>query len=243
MRSRVSFNGHVLTDLFDVSDVMRPLGGRKVLSEDADSVEGIRVRGSKRTSFTVSMRLWLRGRTKREREQQRIMLAAILDADEEAKLWFEDQGDLYYLAMPSGDFPVTEYMNCSAVDVSFTVAKPWMYGACRKASLPSGSTTGLTLSGTEEVMPTIEASSAVRGSASHVWGVRFGASDKLRVELPDGLAHKVVLDCANRVCTVDGEVTIPVIYDDWFELAPGTYSVGCCDGSGAITVSWQERWS
>lgn len=214
------------------------------MSEDFDSAEGVRVKGSKRTSFPISMKIWLRGRTIEERAKEKVMLASILDVDDEAKLWFEDQGDLYYLAMPSGDFTVEEYMNRAAVNVSFLVAKPWMYGARRAASVPSSGSAPITFGGTDKVEPLIAANQAVRETSSRMWGICIGQSDKLRVELPDSLPHDIVLDCAKRICTVDGEVTIPVIYDDWYKLAPGTYPVRCCLGrQDSITVSWQERWS
>jgi hypothetical protein len=115
------------------------------------------------------------------------------------------------------------------------------YGAARTVTVPSGGSVEFNVGGTYKTMPRITANAA-RDSSSLVWGLRLDGGDFVHVATGSNAVKSVLIDCAERICTVAGAVALPTLDSDWLELEPGTHTLAMDNGTGAATVVFTERW-
>ena len=97
----VDFNGYILTQLFDVTEVRRDGGsGLNDSVGTRRNKKGVRRLGSESTLITIPMSFYMYDDIIHKRRE----LSRILNVDEPCKLIFGDEPDKYYLAKPSETF-------------------------------------------------------------------------------------------------------------------------------------------
>lgn len=239
-RMAVTWDGHDLTELFLVTDVVRPWPSMSASTTD-NPAGGSFLVGLRPQSPTVSMTLRAYGDSSRRREAARA-LASWLAVDGPRELAFGDDGGLCYMAVPDGTADSERLYWQEAVTVSFLVPEPVMLGDEVSVTVPSGATMGVGVGGTAPARPLIGASAAVRDGSTGLWGVRDTASGSfVRVALPTASPSAVTIDCERRTATVNGESALVTLDSDWLELSPGAHALAV-DGTGSATITWRERW-
>ena len=94
----VEFNGYILTQLFDVTEVRRD--GGSWLSDSVGArrnKKGVRRLATESALVTIPMSFYMYGNIIHKRRE----LSRVLNVDEPCKLFFSDEPDKYYLAKPS----------------------------------------------------------------------------------------------------------------------------------------------
>ena len=235
----VAFDGIVLSDLYTVIP-RRGVSSREVASESVPGRDGVVVTGMDYVPPTLSL-VFVLGPTSDIPGAVR-ELQTLLDAREPKKLELGEDNGLYCMAMPQGESSWRRLPFSSAIEVPFLVADAAMYGAERKATLPSGGSVTFTVGGTYPTRPRLVASSAYRDSTSGQWGVRLDSVDVLKLAFGSSSSRSIDVDCHARTATVSGDVAIPTLDSDWLEFEPGTHTLEMHLGTGATTVTWRERW-
>lgn len=241
MRVECAFGDTMLTSRWLVTDVVRPLAPRTVETEDVTNRDGDVLMGARYGSYEVSLSIWVKAPYGQQPDEL-VQIAHALDCDTPQRLWFSDEKERYRLALPDGSRKVARYANRARVSVSFLVPDPVLYGRHVSVTVPSGGHATIHVNGTYPTRPSITALSAVRSSASGVWGIRLDDGDFVNVPLASSAARKVELDCAERACLVAGSPALPTLDSDWFELKPGQHAIVNHQGTGSCTVEWDERW-
>lgn len=234
------FDGHDLGEVFvcgdqavRVSEVRAELAS--VSGRDYDVHVGSTL-GNGRVEFTVA----LPGRDPAERRDLFSRLASWLRVDGPRRLVLPDRPDRHCLAVPDSSIELTGYIDGETARIGFATVSPW-HGTQRTVTVPSGGSATFRVEGTYPATCTLAAASAVRSGSSGVWGVRLDEGDYVRVELTSG-SHAVSIDCADRICKVDGAVDMLTLSSDWLELEPGGHTVRMDQGTGAATLTYVERW-
>lgn len=168
-------------------------------------------------------------------------LASWLRVDSPRKLEIGDDQGLYYMAVPSGEAPLSRYVNASRVEVTFVAVDPVAYGAERTVTVPSGGSVDFIVGGTYPTRPTIGAD-AVRSASSLVWGLNLDGGDSIRVATGSSSSRRVDIDCGARTLVLNGSVALPTLDSDWLEFEPGEHTLTMDNGSGTTTVRYFERW-
>lgn len=236
----VVFDGVVLTDRWTV------LSTRGVASQNVQTVEvpgrdGCTARGMTYGCPPVVLVFIVDPTDRAGVLEARRELTALLSVREPKRLEFGCDDGLYYMAMPSGDVNWTQFVHTGKLEVPFLVPSPAMYGAVREAVVPSGGSVTVEVGGTYPTAPKLAADAAVRGSGN-VWGVRLDDGDFVHVATGNSSARRVYVDCEARTANVNGSATVPTLDSDWLELVPGEHVLRNDQGTGACTVTWQERW-
>ena len=73
-------------------------------------------------------------------------------------------------------------------------------------------------------------------------GVRLDEGDFFHIDSASTSAFDLTADFGKRASTVDTALTLPTLTSTWFELAPGEHTLRNDVGSGAVTVTYDERW-
>ena len=127
------------------------------------------------------------------------------------------------------------------VELFLVAPDPHRTGQTHSVTIPSGGSATFFVGGNAPAAARVSAASAVRKAASLVWGVRFDDQEFLHVHTGSSSARAVEIDCASRVVTVDGMLTVPTLDTDWPVLRPGKHTVTMDNGTGAATLEWTER--
>ena len=176
-----------------------------------------------------------------ERREALSSLYKILDVDEPKMLVLAEMPDLAFKAIPQNAVKERRYIDGDTVTVTFQLVEAAAYGDTVTKTVPSGGSLTFTVDGTYPTKPRITAS-ATRDGSSQVWGLKLDNGDFLHVATGSASARNVVLDCENRTLTVQGDVALPTLDSDWFELSPGEHTIAMDKGTGAATVTYIERW-
>ncbi len=240
MRSPV-FDGHDL-------GLVGICGDPQVTVFDADSKyeESPAMRGSyllsRRWAKTqVAFSIWVEGGAD-ERRDKLSTLASWLDVSEPCKLVLPDTPDRYYLAVPSGSLSLKRYFGAEQGQLTFTLTDPAAFGATKSVTLASSGLLYVVVGGTCPTKPIITAAAAKRSAYNNAWGISLDGEDLLKVSLPSSTAVNLEIDCNDRICTVDGAISLVTLDSDWFELTPGKHAFVNNYGTGASTITWTERW-
>lgn len=235
------FNGVELTDRFILSDLSRPIPGNDVETLNVPGMDGILLKSAKLAAGSVSFTLWPHWMTKRELRAAVREIAVLMAVAEPAPLAFSDDDGLYYMAVPSGGMGVRELEDAFAVDCSFTVPSPAMYGGERSVTVPSGGSASFRVGGTYPTKAVVTAPSAVRGAGGY-WSLRLDGGMFSKLSIPTSAASAVEIDSVNRTAKVAGALSLMTLDSDWLELGPGAHVLSNDIGGGACTVRWIERW-
>lgn len=170
-------------------------------------------------------------------------LAATFCATERKTLVLPDEGGLARTASASFTSNVTEPATPPLeFDITFTDHDAVARGATRTSVVPSGGSVTISVDGTLPATLAIVATSAVRSPTSLVWGLRFDEGDVLRVDTGSEYARLVEIDCGRRTCRVARATSMITPTSVWPNLTPGVHTVRMDQGTGAATLTWQERW-
>lgn len=240
----ITLAGHVLNDYFSITDLSRPMPPSRIDVLDVPGRHGSVLRGRTMGPRKVSFRLWAHTSHHSDMYEAMALLMSWLygSDDGELALTFSDEGGRARLVVPDGELPYDEYEERGSVLLTFTQPDPICdVGEPKTASLSSGGTKTITVGGTYPVKLFIAATAAKRVSSTQTWGVVIDNDTYLHVHLDDANTHAVSIDCANREVTVDGATAMITLDSDWPELWPGSHTVEMDDGTGAATLTWQER--
>ena len=238
----VVFDGHRLNDRFYVGEVAVGLPEFVPSIEDHPAFDGARMVGKRLGTVGIDIALVtkpVQGEAPREALSD---LMAWLDVDGPRRLALSEDRGLWRLCVPRGAPQVQDDRWNDRVVVSLTQLEPALYGLEREVTVPSGGSVTVRVGGDYPTKPTISSDAAVRDSTTLLWGLRLDGSALMYASVPVGTASSVVMDCAERTCSVNGATTIPSLTSDWFELTPGTHTFENAQGSGASVVRWYERW-
>lgn len=238
---RAYFDDVELTERFILSDLSRPIPGNSVDVLDVPGMDGVLIKSAKIASGKISFTLWPHWMDSSGLREAVREIAALMAVDEPRRLSFSDDGNLYYMAIPDGGMEVRELADAFAVECSFVVPSPAMYGETRSVTVPSGGSVSFAVNGTYPAKLVVEASSAVRGT-SDLWGIRLDSGLYSHVKLANGNATAVKIDATSRKVSVASATKLMTIGSDWLELTPGEHTLANDYGTGACTATWVERW-
>lgn len=245
--NNVIFDGHDFSSEFRVGNIEQMIANpRPNLIEKGGN--GIAFNGATLGELTFTVALYLLGgsaigMTAEEARRAKLRtLASWLDVNTPRKLEIGDDSGLYYMAVPSGEAPMSRYVNAASVEVTFVAVDPIAYGEERTVNVPSGGSVTFEVGGTYPTGPTITAAGAIRNSSSLVWGLRIDDGDFIHVATGSSTSKPVEIDCGARTLAVDGAASVPTLDSDWLALAPGQHVLRMDQGTGAATVRFRERW-
>lgn len=127
------------------------------------------------------------------------------------------------------------------LELAFTADDPIRYGARKTAAIASAGSTTVLVGGNMPAIVSLSSDAAVRGGNSTVWGIRADEADFMHVATGADTAKAVVIDGITRSVTVAGETKMLTLDSNWLTLKPGGHAVRMDEGTGAATLSWQER--
>lgn len=127
------------------------------------------------------------------------------------------------------------------LELEFIASDPWRYGDVRSATIPSGGSTEVLVYGNLPAVASVSASAAVRSNGSTVWGVRFDEGDFVHIATGSSSARAVEIDGETRSAKVAGATSMITLDSNWPVLKPGKHTVRMDEGTGAATLTWQER--
>lgn len=240
-RTKVTFDGFNLTDLYDVSDLRTSLLPRTIGSVAVPGRDGALHTGTRLATRTVTLTLTVRRRGIEERQEAARMLASVLAVDEPAPLSVGIDAGLFYMAMPESSGDIARFLNASRVEVTFTCLDPTLHGTREAWALASGGSAKVVVGGTYPTMPLVEVAGARNGS-SGVWRLTLDGGDYLVATIPAGVTSApIVADCEARTLRVNGSVALLQPAADWLVLEPGEHTLAMT-GTGTGTISFEERW-
>ena len=239
----IIIDGHTLNDTFRISDITRSLPERRVTRETIPGRHGDVVTDRSLGVRTVSFRLWAKSGAADHESLVATMadLVTWLLAPDSLTLTLSDEGGRAREVVVDGELNFEEYEEGGSLFVTLTQLDPFCaIGAPKTLSVPSGGSASMAVA---YDLPhiAIVATSAKRANSSLVWGLRFDDSTVLHVRLPDASTHRVEIDCEHRTAKVDGSTSMVTLDSDWPSLRAGTHSVRMDEGTGAATLTWQER--
>lgn len=235
------FDGHDFSTLFIWGEPAISILNAQPDTRDVSGRNGAAFVGMKYGVSTVSFSLAVLG----DAESRRVALSTLgewLMVDEPKPLYLPDTPDRYYLAVPNGVLDMTRGIGGELTKVTFTLTDPVAYGDSKTIALASGGTVTINVNGTAPTYLDVSSTAAVRDGSALVWGVRVDDLDFVHVATGSSSARSVVIDGTNRVCKVQGALTMPTLDSDWLMLEPGTHEITMDYGTGAATLDWVERW-
>lgn len=239
MNETVTFNDVVLSDLYTIINVHRPMAGMTNETQEISGFDGTRIVGSHIPSANITMRVIIKDMPELDRREALHQLSAIIHTDEPKRLEFGSDNGRYYMAKFDGQPEPQEYMSATVVELTFMLEQAVLYGKTKTATVPSGGSVTFTVGGTYVTRPTIEGAS-IEGS-NGLWGLRLDDGDVMRMEATT-TARPVSIDCESRVAFYNSTLVAPTPESDWFEMSPGQHTIQNDVGTGACTVTWQEMW-
>ena len=126
-------------------------------------------------------------------------------------------------------------------ELEFVASSPWRYGDIRSVTVPSGGSASFLVNGNLPATASVVANSAVRSNGSTVWGVRFDEGDFVHIATGSASSRKVEIDGAKRTAKIAGATSMITLDSNWPILSPGAHVVRMDEGTGAATLTWQER--
>lgn len=240
-RTKVTFNGVNLTDLYHVSNLRNSLLPKQVSSVTVPGMDGALLTGSRLTTRTITLTLTVKGSGIEERQRAARMLAQALDVTEPAPLSLSIDGGLHYLAMPTSAGDGARYTNALRFEVRFECLDPTLHGTPERWSLTSGGSARVIVGGTHPTMPLVEVTGA-RNGGNGVWKLTLDGGDYLVATIPSGVTSApIVADCEGRVLRVNGSLQLLQPEADWLVLEPGEHTL-TMEGTGTGAVTFEERW-
>ena len=241
-RTVVTFNGHVLTQNYYVSDLRTSLLPRNIETLDVPGRNGSLFAGVTHAQRTITLRLTTMNKSITARQAAARALAAILAVDEPKPLQISIDDGLYYMAIPQSGDDATRWVNATQFEVTFECPDPVAYGQERTVTVPSGGSVTFTVGGTYPTMPTISASAAKKNSGIGGWRVALEDGSYIFATIPSGVTSApVIADCEARTLKVNGNTALLIPAADWLVLEPGEHTL-TMTGTGAATVTYNERW-
>ena len=235
----ITFDDHVLTDYFLLSDLSLPLPSFAPTTRDVAGMDGVLFADNRMQQLEISMTISVWDLPIDDRRELIGMLWGWLQVDEPKPLQIGDAP--YWLVVPAQCGELEHYINADAVSLRFLACDPVRYGEEKTATIPSGGSVQIEVEGTYPAYLTIEADAAVRGP-SNLWGVRVDSGDYSRVSLPTASATAVTIDAASRTASISGDPAMITLTSDWLRVDPGEHTLAMDVGTGAATVTWVERW-
>ena len=205
--------------------------------------DGEILRGITYESRTITLECRLFEKKWEDFETMRDVLVTYLMTHGEIKLVVRTHPDEYYMAHLNS---ITEGDRIGGtgigyLELEFTANSPWRYSEMRSVNIPSGGSASFLVNGNLPAKAKIEATYATRSGGSTVWGVRFDEGDFAHIATGSSSSRAVVIDGITRSASVAGAVAMITLDSDWPVLSPGTHTVRMDEGTGAATLTWQER--
>lgn len=176
-------------------------------------------------------------------ETLRDTLVSKLMTYEEMKLVLRTHPREYYMAylnsMTEGDR--IGGTGIGYLELEFVASDPCRYGEVRTATVPSGGSVEVLVYGNRPATASVSAAAAVRSSGSTVWGIRFDEGDFVHIATGSSSARVVEIDGETRSAKVAGATSMITLDSNWPVLKPGKHTVRMDEGTGAATLTWQER--
>ena len=240
MTDVVEFNGTVISDMFQVINVTRPMAGRSNSTKSVSGMDGLVLTGSSMTPITIGVTILLPDMSISQRRERIRELSAVIHTDEQKKLMFGSDGGLYYKAILDGSIPVSEHVRSDLVTLNFVAESPVMYGDEGSATIPSGGSVSFVVGGTYRTQPVI--SGNVTASSDGTWGLRLDDRTYMRIDLGGRSSAQLVVDCAERYARLDGALAMIDFESDWIEFEGGSHVIRNDVGTGQTEMTWVERW-
>lgn len=240
MRTDVIIDGTSLSDYVTVAGVqVSPItintGKTTIAGRD-----GVVLAESTVSERTISVVAVMPQGTMEERQKAIRDLWSLIDVKETHVLSISDDEGPYYVAKLDGSIDTVRTVTSDKLTLNFVTESPAMYGATHSATIPSGSSATIYVDGNYPTYPLIYGN--VNGNSDGMWGVRLDSGDYIRVSTGTQNASEVVIDCEERVVSIDGLFSMITLQSDWLMLYHGAHVIENDCGSGSCTVMWKERW-
>lgn len=239
---QVTFDGHLVNSLFYVGEPDVGLPGFEPDATERVGADGAALRGTRVTGYEISVPLVAKPNTGMTPREAISTLLSWLDVDGLRRLVLSGDEGLFRMAVPTGAPRYGGGEWGDHVTVTFLQPDPWLYGAERAVTVPSGGSVTVDVGGDRPTRPTVQTSAAKRSSSTLTWGLLLDSATRLRFALASSAATVIVADCDARTCTVAGATSVPTLDSDWMQLTPGQHVIRNDQGTGASTVTWLERW-
>lgn len=192
---------------------------------------------------TITLECRLFEKTWEDFETMRDVLVTYLMTHGEIKLVVRTHPDEYYMAhldsISEGDR--IGGTGIGYLELAFIANSPWRYGETRSVNIPSGGSASFLVNGNLPAKASVTAASAVRSGGSTVWGVRFDEVDFVHIATGSSSSREVEIDGITRSAKVANAVAMITLDSNWPVLQPGPHTVRMDEGTGAATLTWQER--
>lgn len=243
MPTPLTFGGFDLNQYAQIRLERQPGPSTRVSTQEVPGRSGEVFLGATLEPFVVIAHCTLKRAYVGDWDSVRKTLAAAFCPTVLKTLILPDEGGLERTASASFTSNVTEPAEPPLeFDVTFTDHDAVARGEFRTSTVPSGGSATISVAGTLPATLSIVAASAVRSPSSLVWGLRFDEGEALRVDTGSEYARSVEIDCGRRTCRVAGATAMITPTSVWPSLTPGEHTVRMDQGSGAATLTWQERW-
>lgn len=238
VRTRVHFDGHDLTALYVVGNLQRPLLPRRAEWVTVPGADGAIFAGVVEDTRTLKMTMTVRSQDPTDRAHAARELAAALDVDEPKPLYISEDGELYYMALPSSGADGRRYVGAESFEVDFT-CDPWLYGETQTVTLDIASNNGtqyVVVGGTKPTPVMLDLSL----SGSGEWRFAVDGDDAYTATI-SGSAN-MTFDAEKRVATRGGEIYALPPQDEWVWLEPGTHLLRSFGARAQGMMTFTERW-
>lgn len=238
MIEQVWYGDTCLSDLCLVVDVQRSFPKLEVKTVQVPSTDKQVLTSATRVPPTISAKLVMtEADTVAMREIVR-ELAPILMSKEPHDLSFESDGGLYYRAIVDGMPKIQELITSGSITVTWNALDAYMHGPTSQVTMTGTKT--ITVNGTERTPLLI---SGTCTPSSNYFGIKVDDQYFAMVKtLTNSSNQTIVIDCGNRTCKLNGVTKQLTLESDWLVLDAGEHTLAWKQGTGNVTVSWEERW-
>lgn len=233
----ITFDGVRLTDMYDVT-ATRGIATPRVETETVAGRDGVVVREV--TYEPPPVTITIIGRVGFDTDKARRELAELFSVREPKVLQFSGDDGRYYMAVPS-ELDWSKFVTLGRLTVEFTIPDAAMYGERRSVTVPSGGQARIVTGGTYPTGMKIEGT-VTRNASSKLWGIQLDDADFIHIDTGSDSPRAISIDTERRVAKVSGSVTLPTLDSDWLHIEAGVHTLRNDQGSGAVVVSWVERW-
>lgn len=232
----IMFNGFDLSPWL-TANVSRPLlPPVEVQADSVPGMDGTRFRSAKLGELPIPVDVRLKAGMREDIAGLRHALASMLMADAPAPLVLGDDPRRYHLAVLDGSTDLDSLWFSGRTTLNFRACDPVAYGESRRGTLKSGV---LRVRGTWRTYPVV----SITPPKGSYWKIENAATgDFVRVNATFSGSARLVVDCAERHCTLNGANADKYLTldSDYLALEPGENKFTVSGGSPSF--EWSERW-
>lgn len=239
---KVTFDGHLINDIFRVGEVeVSPPSFEPSLS---DRPKGARYRGRRYGTSTITIPLVVKHGRGTDPQRALALLLSWLDVDGVRDLSLSRDSGRVRRVVPLG-VEVLDHAFGDVLSVSFEQVEPYLIGDPTTVTMSvANDYVTFTVGGTAKTGIAI-ACTGVRSTASDglLWQITDEAGNDMAVEVTTS-SQSLAIDTDERTVTLGGVPTTITLASDWLRLSPGEHTLRLSAGDNYYSpkITWRERW-